>query len=103
MSYGFGEGTDAYEVFHLEKLTEPDEYARFMLLLSERSLLSGRTQQILDESRREDKDITVKLYEDYQTQRHTLIDAVQRADSSVGHCHRPDDTGPGVVYRLRRG
>jgi hypothetical protein len=81
--YGFGEGTDAYEVFHLEQLTEHDEYARFMLLLSEKNLLSGRTGEILEESRLEDKDITDKLYEDYQTQRHTLIDAVQRADASI--------------------
>ena len=31
--YGFGEGTTAYETFHLDRLTDPDEYARFMLLL----------------------------------------------------------------------
>lgn len=56
--YGFGEGTSAYEVFRLDQLTDPEEYARFMLLLSAESLLSGRTADLLKESRREDKDIT---------------------------------------------
>ena len=41
--YGFGEGTSAYETFQLDRLTDPDEYARFMLLLSADNLLSGRT------------------------------------------------------------
>jgi hypothetical protein len=26
--YGFGEGTVAYEIFRLERLTDPDEYCR---------------------------------------------------------------------------
>ena len=81
--YGFGEGTDAYEVFYLEQLTEHDEYARFMLLLSERSLLSGRTQQILEESRREDRDITDKLYSDYKEQRYRLIEQVRKAAPAI--------------------
>jgi len=46
--YGFGEGTDVYEVFQLETLTDPDDDARFMLLLSAKSLLSGRTQGLLE-------------------------------------------------------
>lgn len=37
--YGFGEGTTAYETFGLEHLTDPEEYARFMLLLSADNLL----------------------------------------------------------------
>lgn len=36
--YGFGEGTTAYEAFQLDRLTDPDEYARFMLLLSADSM-----------------------------------------------------------------
>ena len=55
--YGFGEGTAAYEIFQLEKLTDPEEYARFTLLLSAQNLLSGRTLDVLKESRLEDKDI----------------------------------------------
>ncbi|PKQ03729.1 MAG: type I restriction endonuclease subunit M, partial [Alphaproteobacteria bacterium HGW-Alphaproteobacteria-12] len=81
--YGFGEGTAAYETFRLEKLIDPDEYARFMLLLSADNLLSGRTLDLLKESRLEDKDITEKLYDDYSTLRVKLIGAVQAADARV--------------------
>jgi len=45
--YGFGEGTSAYEIFRLDQLTDPEEYARFMLLLSAENLLSGRTDDVL--------------------------------------------------------
>lgn len=81
--YGFGEGTSAYEIFRLDKLTQPDEYARFMLLLSAENLLSGRTLDLLKESRREDKDITDKLYQDYKDLRLKLLHAVQEADASI--------------------
>jgi hypothetical protein len=81
--YGFGEGTSAYEVFRLDQLTDPDEYARFMLLLSAENLLSGRTLDLLKESRREDKDITDKLYQDYKDLRLKLLHAVQEADASI--------------------
>ena len=64
--YGFGEGTAAYETFRLDQLTDPDEYTRFTLLLSAENLLSGRTLDLLKESRREDKDITDRLYKDYK-------------------------------------
>ena len=81
--YGFGEGTAAYESFRLDQLTDPDEYARFMLLLSADSLLSGRTLDLLKESRREDKDITDKLYRDYKALRLQLLGAVQEADDTI--------------------
>lgn len=81
--YGFGEGTDAYESFQLDRLTDPREYARFMLLLSADNLLSGRTLDLLKESRREDRDITDKLYRDYKDLRHKLIGAVQAADAAI--------------------
>lgn len=81
--YGFGEGTTAYESFQLDRLTEPEEYARFILLLSADSLLSGRTSDLLKQSRAEDKDITDKLYEDYKALRLKLIGAVQAADANI--------------------
>lgn len=76
--YGFGEGTQAYEHFDLSRLTEPTEYARFMLLLSAENLLSGKTVELLNESRREDKDITDALYTDYKTMRSTLIFSIRQ-------------------------
>lgn len=81
--YGFGEGTAAYESFRLDQLTAPDEYAHFMLLLSADNLLSGRTLDLLKESRREDKDITDKLYRDYKALRLQLLGAVQEADETI--------------------
>jgi hypothetical protein len=81
--YGFGEGTTAYETFDLGRLTDPAEYARFMLLLSADSLLSGRTLGLLTESRNEDKDITNRLYQDYKALRVKLIGAVRVADPSI--------------------
>lgn len=81
--YGFGEGTTSYEVFQLDRLTEPDEYARFMMLLSANSLLSGRTLDLLKQSRAEDRDITDSLYQDYKALRLKLIGAVQAADPAI--------------------
>ena len=81
--YGFGEGTSAYEEFRLDQLTDPSEYARFMLLLSAENLLSGRTADLLKESRREDKDITDSLYQDYKDLRFKLLSAVQKADAAI--------------------
>lgn len=81
--YGFGEGTSAYETFQLDRLTDPDEYARFMLLLSAESLLSGRTLDLLKQSRAEDRDITDSLYQDYKALRLKLIGAVQEADANI--------------------
>lgn len=75
--YGFGEGTQTYEHFDLAKLTDPVEYARLVLLLGADQLLTGRTQALLEESRKEDKDITNALYADYKTLRGNLIEAVR--------------------------
>lgn len=81
--YGFGEGTSSYEKFEFARLTDPAEYARFMLLLSAGNLLSGRTLALLAESRKEDKDITNELYQDYKALRSSLIAAVQKAAPAV--------------------
>jgi hypothetical protein len=81
--YGFGEGTTAYEHFQLDRLTDPEEYARFILLLSADSLLSGRTLDILKQSRAEDRDITDSLYQDYKALRLKLMAAIQEAGPQV--------------------
>lgn len=76
--YSYGEGRQVYETFDLAVLHEPAEYARVQLLLSAENLLSGRTLELLEESRRENKDITNALYQDYKKLRGELIDQVQR-------------------------
>ena len=77
--YSYGEGRQNYEVFDLSRLHEPDEFARAQLLLSAESLLGGRTAELLDESRRENRDITDRLYADYKSLRQALIAAVGQA------------------------
>lgn len=81
--YGFGEGTSAYEIFNIANLTDPQEYARFMLLLAADQLLTGRTHALLEECRSEDKDITDALYRDYKQLRSKLIDAIRKAAPTV--------------------
>lgn len=80
--YGFGEGTQAYECFKLDELTDPQEYTKFINLLSAENLLNGRTLEILQESRKEEKRITDDLYADYKTIRNSLIFAVRQEISN---------------------
>lgn len=77
--YSYADGRQFYDSFDLAKLHDPAEYQRFMLLLSADNLLSGQTLAILEESRKEDRDITARLYADYRTLRGDLIGAVRTA------------------------
>ncbi len=76
--YSYGDGRQEFESFDLSKLHEPAEFARVQLLLSAESLLSGRTAELLAESKRENKDITDRLYADYKVLRSDLIGEVRR-------------------------
>ncbi|MEA2998437.1 MAG: hypothetical protein QOK17_270 [Sphingomonadales bacterium] len=76
--YAYGEGRQAYESFDLARLHEPDEFARAQLLLSAESLPGGRAAELLAESKRENKDITDRLYTDYKVLRGDLIGEVRR-------------------------
>ena len=76
--YSYGEGRQAYEPFDLARLHEPEEFARAQLLLSAENLLGGRTQELLEESRTENRDITNRLYADYKVLRSDLIGEVRR-------------------------
>lgn len=75
--YSYADGRQFHESFDLAKLHDPAEYQRFTLLLSADNLLSGQTLAILEESRKEDRDITARLYTDYRTLRSDLIGAVR--------------------------
>ncbi|MCO5792214.1 MAG: N-6 DNA methylase [Blastomonas sp.] len=77
--YSYADGRQFHDSFDLAKLHDPAEFQRFMLLLSAENLLSGRTLAILEESRKEDRDITARLYADYRTLRSDLIGAVRAA------------------------
>ena len=75
--YSYGDGRQEFESFDLARLHEPAEFARVQLLLSAESLLSGKTAELLAESKRENKDITDRLYADYKVLRSDLIGAVR--------------------------
>lgn len=77
--YSYADGRQFHDSFDLAKLHEPAEYQRFMLLLSAENLLPGQTLALLEESRKEDRDITAKLYADYRALRSDLIGAVRTA------------------------
>jgi hypothetical protein len=76
--YAFGEGIQNYEHFNFASLREPDEYARFILLLDSDNLLSGRTEQLLQESREADIEITNALYDDSKNLRMAPLTTVLR-------------------------
>lgn len=81
--YAVGYGRKDYEKFDLSQLSNPAQYARFMLLLSAESLLGNRTQALLKESENKDKEITDKLYLDYKTLRAQMIDTLTKDNPSV--------------------
>lgn len=76
--YSYAEGRQEYEPFDLARLAEPDQFARVQLLLSAENLLGGRTAELLAESKRENRDITDRLYADYKVLRSDLIGEVRR-------------------------
>lgn len=69
-----------YESWQLDALHEPENYWRFTALLSESYVLSGRTNQWLDESNQQDKEITQKLYGEYQRMRWGIITGLAEAN-----------------------
>lgn len=76
--YAFGYGKKNYESFNLSQLNDPQEYKRFIMLLSAENLLSGKTLTFLKESEQVDKDITNQLYADYKSLRANLIKTLKQ-------------------------
>lgn len=75
--YAVGFGKKDYEVFRLDNLNDPREYAHLLLLLSADHLLDGFTQNLLNESGYKDKDITNKFYAEYKKLREKIITNLQ--------------------------
>jgi len=71
--YAVGYGRQAYESWKLDQLTDPQQYATFLLLLSADHLLGGFTRNLLEESAKREKEITNALYQDYKALRKQLI------------------------------
>ncbi len=79
--YAVGHTRQIYERFDLlEVAANPREYRKLLLLLSCDQLLSGRTQQLLDESAQAEREITRALYADYKRWRIQLIVALAHAN-----------------------
>ena len=77
--YGFGDGQQDFERIDLAKIDQPEELAKAQLLLSAENLLGGHLADLLRHSKLADKEISAKLYADYQALRITLIEAVNKA------------------------
>ena len=71
--YGYGRGREAYEVFDLTRLDEPNELRRLWEILSARNFLGEATERLLRETDAAYADITNQLYRDYNALREKLI------------------------------
>ena len=81
--YAVGYGRQAYEIFKLNELHQPKDYARFKLLLGAPALLGGGAASLLKLSETADKDITNRLYRDYKALRSNLIQGLQKHNVSL--------------------
>jgi len=81
--YAVGYGRKDYEHFDLLTLTQPENYARFILLLSAKNLLGEQTLNLLKESEKAGKEITNRLYADYRTLRENVIRTLKLDNPSV--------------------
>ena len=81
--YAIGYGRKDYEKFDLTKLAAPDQYARFMLLLSAESLLGDHALALLRESESRNAEITNKLYQDYKNLRGRMINTLAKDNPST--------------------
>lgn len=80
--YGFGRGRDAYELFDLTRLDDPEELVRLTLILSADQLLGPATDALLSETDSAYRAITNDLYVEYKKLRDRLIAVL--VDSSDG-------------------
>ena len=76
--YKFPHSNYIYESWQIVDLIKPEEYARFMLLLGAKNLLSGATEKLFEQSQQAEKDITNALYADYREIRVKLINGMKR-------------------------
>lgn len=81
--YKFPESTSQYEQWFIDDLIQPEEYARFVLLLSKNNLLGGTTETLFNDSQQQQKDITDQLYRDYRQLRIDLINGLKKDNNSI--------------------
>ena len=71
--YRFGRGIEAYELFDLRQLNDPDEYRRLVLLLGEANFIGGKTEELLIASDTALSNVTNELYAQYRALRDKLL------------------------------
>jgi hypothetical protein len=71
--YRFGRGRETYEHFDLSRLDDPEQLARFILLLDARRFVEGGTEELLEQSDAALKSVTDELYEQYSALRGKLV------------------------------
>lgn len=81
--YKFPESNDIYESWQIKDLIQPEEYQRFMLLLSHKQLITGKTEKLYKQSLDVEKDITNDLYADYREIRIKLINGMKRENNRI--------------------
>ena len=83
--YAVGYGRALYESWNLQKLTNPEEFARFHTLLCAENLLGGYTLKLLQESETVQEEITNALYGDYRQVRLSLFRQLRDAHPDKTH------------------
>ena len=83
--YAVGYGRALYESWNLQKLTDPEEFARFHTLLCAENLLGGYTLKLLQESETVQEEITNALYGDYRQVRVSLFRQLRDAHPDRTH------------------
>ena len=83
--YAVGYGRALYESWNLQKLTDPEEFARFHTLLCAENLLGGYTLKLLHESETVQEEITNALYGDYRQVRVSLFRQLRDAHPDKTH------------------
>lgn len=81
--YKFPESTFNYEQWFVEDLLNPEEYAKFLLLLHKDNLLNGNTEKLYLDSLQVEKDISDQLYRDYRQLRIDLINGLKRENNNI--------------------
>jgi type I restriction-modification system DNA methylase subunit len=72
-----------YQSWQIAELTQAEKYAEFVLLLGEKSLLTGKTTKLFNDSLQVEKDITNALYADYREIRVKLINGMKRDNNRI--------------------
>jgi type I restriction-modification system DNA methylase subunit len=81
--YKFPDSNIKYEQWFIDDLIKPDEYARFILLLSKNNLLGGVTEKLFIDSQQTEKDISDQLYFDYRQLRIDIINGLKKDNNSI--------------------